>query len=154
MEVHEIITPGHIIPRLQAEDKVGALRALAQHVVKRHPGLDVQHVLALLLERERLGSTGLGEGLAIPHCKSDELECMTGLFARSITGVDFDAADGKPVHIFFVLLVPGDGSGEYLKVLAKVSALCRNPGFRAAINEAPADADEVFLHRLLARGHG
>ncbi|HZZ84161.1 MAG TPA: PTS sugar transporter subunit IIA [Anaeromyxobacteraceae bacterium] len=105
--------------------------------------LEAPKLVDTLLEREKLGSTGIGDGVAIPHGKVPGLPGLLASFGRSRPGVDFRAIDGKPTHLFFTLFAPENSAGAHLKALARISRLFKNPGFRAAILEA-ADAAEVY----------
>lgn len=108
--------------------------------------LDEQRLVETLLEREKLGSTGIGDGVAIPHGKVPGLPGLLASFGRSRPGVDFRAIDGKPTHLFFALFAPENSAGAHLKALARISRLFKNPAFRAAILEAP---DAAAIYRLV-----
>jgi PTS system nitrogen regulatory IIA component len=110
------------------------------------PGLEPDAVLKALLAREALGSTGVGDGFAIPHGRVPGLPGLTASFGRSAAGVDFRAVDQKPVHLFFALVVPVSAPGPYLNALALVSRLFKSPEFRAALLAA---SDGAEVHRLL-----
>lgn len=114
-----------------AADKPGCLRQLADNLA-HHPGVPMtaEDIFAALQYREGLGSTGVGGGVAIPHAKLDGLEGLVAGFCRLAEGVPFDAIDGQPVRLFFVLLVPKDSAGAHLKALARVSRLFRSEEVR------------------------
>ena len=154
MELVDLIAQMDVAPALVATDKVDALREMAGILARNHSGIDASQLTGLLLERERLGSTGVGEGVAIPHCKTSGIQTMMGLFGRSTSGVDFGAVDNAPVYIFFMMVVPEDGSNDYLRALAKISTLCRNPEFRKAVRSAPQDASAEDLYTLLTSFDG
>jgi len=154
MELVELIAQQDVLPSLTATDKVEALREMAGILARNHSGIEESKLTALLLERERLGSTGVGEGVAIPHCKVPGIQSMVGLFGRSTVGVEFDAVDNAPVFVFFVMVVPEDGSNDYLRVLAKISTLCRNAEFRKAVRSAPQNASAEDLYSLLTSFNG
>jgi PTS system nitrogen regulatory IIA component len=105
--------------------------------------VDGQKLLETLLEREKLGSTGIGEGVAIPHGKVPGLPGLIAGFGRAPGGVDFRAIDGKPTFLFFTLFAPENSAGAHLKALARISRIFKNPTFREAILTAP-DADQIF----------
>jgi len=128
---------------LSAETKEQALNELAAGVAGLHPGLDYTEVLTVLQERERLGSTGIGNGIAIPHGKLRELRKPVLAFGRSLEGIDFDALDGRKVHLFFLLLAPEDAVGAHLKMLARISRMLQDPAVRQALVAAP-DAEAIF----------
>ncbi len=130
MKLGDIITENLVIPELQAEDKLQVLRELATHLAERVAGIDAQELLAVLLEREQLGSTGIGDGVAIPHGKLKGIQNIIILVGKSSRGVAFDSMDGKPVHLVFLLLAPENSAGVHLKALARLSRLLKNNGFR------------------------
>lgn len=147
MKIIDLLDPKHILPDLQATNKRGVLEELAAPLVPGPDGLDLQKVVEVLLERERLGSTGIGDNIAIPHGKVPHLSHLLLAFGRSLKGVDFDSMDGKPSHLFFLLLAPVNSSGMHLKALAKISRMLMTPTFRHNLMKA-ADTEEIF--RLLA----
>ena len=125
-----------ILPDFSADTKESALRLLSEHAARIHKDLDSEEIFQILLEREKLGSTGIGHGLAIPHGKLAGLQRMLVIVARSRDGVPFDAIDKRHVHIIFLLMAPGDAATAYLKVLARVSRLLKKPGVYEAMMEA------------------
>jgi nitrogen PTS system EIIA component len=149
MKLSELITPEDISARLTAGDKLGVLKELVGLLGRRRPGLDTDGMLKTLLERERLGSTGTGEGVAIPHGKADSISELMICFGKSETGIDFDAMDGKPVHLFFLLVAPTDSIGTHLSALARISNLLNNESVRRDLLEAEGvDA----IHDLIRKG--
>jgi PTS system nitrogen regulatory IIA component len=106
-------------------------------------GLEAGRLLQTLLDRERLGSTGVGEGVAIPHGKLGGLSGIVAAFGRAPEGIDFRAIDGRPARLFFALFAPESSAGAHLKALARVSRIFRSPAFREAILAAP-DAAAIF----------
>jgi len=136
MRLTDILDEEAIVPDIQTTSKLGVLEVLTEAAMKRMPYLDKQSVLNSLIEREKLGSTGIGDGIAIPHGKSKGLKETGAAFGRSIKGVDFDALDGQPVHLFFLLLVPDNSAGVHLKILARISRLFRNSEVREALIHA------------------
>lgn len=138
---------------MQARTKPEVLRELSATLARAHPGLMQQglsedRLVAVLQEREKLGSTGIGEGVAIPHGKLAGMGSLQAAFCVSRAGVDFEAIDGKPTHLFFALLAPENSAGVHLKALARISRLFKNPRFRAAILEAPTALD---IHALIVQ---
>lgn len=142
MKIAELLQPDNIIPALKATTKQGVLEELAAAAV-RGANLDRDQVVTVLLERESLGSTGIGDHIAIPHGKLPNLDRLILCFGRSLTGINFDSLDGKPAHLFFVLLVPEHSIGLHLKALAKISRMLKDAGFRRQLMEAP-DAQTVM----------
>ncbi len=129
-----------------AATKQEALEKLGTRSSLLIPGLRADEITRGLLDRERLGSTGIGDGKAIPHAKFPDLAHIFLLFARSKEGVPFDAVDHRPVHAFFLLLAPDNSSSDYLKVLARVSRLLKHPGF---MEKVLAAEDESQIERLI-----
>ena len=148
MKIGDILTQQAIIPELHAGDKLQALTELVAHCARQHAGIDPQELLAVLLEREQLGSTGIGDGVAIPHGKLKGIHNIIALFARSSRGVAYDAMDAKPVHLFFLLVTPENSAGIHLKALARLSRLLKSAGFRQKLIES---ADVHHLHDIIVQ---
>lgn len=125
MEISDILTPERVVASLRATSKKQALQELARHA-SDITGLNERAIFDVLLERERLGTTGVGNGIAIPHGKLNELDGLYGLFARVEKPVDFDSIDDDPVDLIFVLLAPEGAGADHLKALARVSRLLRD----------------------------
>ncbi|NVM22550.1 MAG: PTS sugar transporter subunit IIA [Desulfobacterales bacterium] len=142
MKILETLKEGAIIAELDATDKKGVLEELA-YPLARSSGVSHEEMIRVLLERERLGSTGIGGGIAIPHGKLKSIESMLMGFGRSHKGVDFEAMDGKPAHIFFLLLAPEDSTGAHLKMLARISKLLKSSVFKERLMNA-ANGKEVY----------
>jgi PTS system nitrogen regulatory IIA component len=142
MKIAEFLREDLILDNLTAQDKAGALAELCGALARVH-GLDAAKLTDVLLEREKLGSTGIGEGVAIPHGKFASVPGLIAAFGRSKAGVDFQAIDGKPTHLFFVLFAPENSAGIHLKALARISRLFRNAALRQTILDAP-DAKGIF----------
>ena len=130
------ITPGLVLPALAATSKKEALRELAGAVHHEQPQLDAEMLYAILLERENLGTTGIGDGIAIPHGKITGLAEITICFGRSRQGIAFEALDGKPTHLFFLLLAPEEAAAPYLSSLAEISRFLKNPATRERLLHA------------------
>jgi PTS system nitrogen regulatory IIA component len=143
MKITEFLLPDAVIGSLQAQDKPGVMAELCQSLALRVPGVSPERLAEVLLERERLSSTGIGDGVAIPHGKLSGLPGLVAAFGVSKGGIDFDAIDGKPTHLFFALLAPENSAGIHLKALARISRLFKNPAFRKAIIEAPS-AEAIY----------
>ena len=132
-----------IAPALEAADKSGVLAELAKHLAAAHEEVDEKQLIDVLWERERLGSTAIGDGIAIPHGKMQGLRGVIGLFGRHVAGVDFDSLDGNPTRLFFLLVAPEESVGQHLKALARVSRLLKDPDFRKRLIDA-AGAEELL----------
>ncbi len=139
MDLRAFLHPDRIVPELTAGTKTEVLAELVGRIVAQYPLLDSHEVLSVLLERERLGSTAIGDGVAIPHGKVAGLNQMLVAVGRSHAGVDFASLDGRPVHMIALVLAPAGGAGLHLKLLAALARLFRDPGFRQAFLDAPAD---------------
>ena len=147
MKIIDLLDPNCILPNLQATSKREVLEELAASLVSGHKEVNLQTVVEVLLERERLGSTGIGDNIAIPHGKLPQLSQMLLAFGRSPQGVDFDSMDGKPSHLFFLLLAPVNSSGLHLKALAKISRMLMSQVFRDSLM-ASNGAEDIL--RLIA----
>ena len=127
MEISDLITPASVVPKLHATSKKQALQELAKRAADVS-GLNERAIFDVLLERERLGTTGVGNGIAIPHGKLPNLDRLYGLFARLDKPIDFDSIDEQPVDLIFLLLAPESAGADHLKALARVSRLLRDRG--------------------------
>lgn len=126
MDLGDLIAPEGIIPSLKAKTKKQALQELSAKAAEL-TGLSAREIFDTLLQRERLGSTGLGRGIAIPHVKFKSLTEIVCLFARLDAPIEFEALDDEPVDLIFLLLAPEHASGDHLKALARISRLLREP---------------------------
>jgi PTS system nitrogen regulatory IIA component len=143
MKLSDILKPELIIPDLKAQDKKGVLEELAQIVTQQEPSLSKGSLLQVLLERERLGSTGIGDGIALPHGKLKELDHLCISFGRSAGGLDFDSIDEKPAYVFFLLLAPENSAGVHLRALAKISRILKDGNFRRRLMGAQS-GQEIY----------
>ena len=147
MKITDMLKREFVIEHLKAENKRDALAELAGIFTQGGIKVDSEAMLHVLLERERLGSTGIGDGIAIPHGKLPGLEEMVVSFGRSREGIAFEAMDGKPVHLFFLLMAPENSAGQHLKALAKISRMLKDVNFRKNLLEAKMHQD---LFRIIA----
>lgn len=131
----DLLTPGVVLKDVNAVSKKAALQQLATAAAAGY-GLDAKAAVAALLDRERIGSTGFGAGVAIPHAKLAGLDRVVGVFARLSEAIDFQAIDDLPVDIIFMMLSPLDGGAGHLKALARVSRQLRDRGFVAKLRGA------------------
>ncbi len=125
MDIADLISPASVVANLRSGSKKQALQDLAKRAAET-TGLSERAIFEVLLERERLGTTGVGNGIAIPHGKLPGLRQLYGLFARLETPIDFDAVDEQPVDLIFLLLAPEAAGADHLKALARVSRLLRD----------------------------
>jgi PTS system nitrogen regulatory IIA component len=130
MKILDILAPDAIIPAMRATTKSEALQELAALLARLHPQIDGARLVQVLLDREALGSTAIGEGIAIPHGKMPGVGNVVAAFGRSDSGLAFDSLDGKPTRLFFLLVAPEDSAGVHLKALARVSRLLKDKSFR------------------------
>lgn len=130
MKIIDFVSDHSVIPDLASRDKDAALIELAAGLAAKYDHLDRQKVLEVLQERERISSTAIGDGVAIPHGKLPGLDKICGVFARSQAGVDFNSLDGEPTHLFFVLIAPENAAADHLKALARISRLLKDAAFR------------------------
>ncbi len=137
-----------IILELEATDKEGVLRELAGAVHAQHPLIDQETMTHILAERELLGSTGVGNGIAIPHGKVPKLDKLLLCLGRSTAGINFDATDNQPVHIFMMILSPPATAGEYLQTLARTSKVLKDTTLRNRILSASDTGSiaQIFKH--------
>jgi len=140
MRIDDFLAPEMVVPALQGRTKDDVIEELAEVVSKHHPEIDHWRLVGALQDRERLNSTALGEGVAIPHGKLPGVKRVVAAFGRSPQGVDFNSLDGKPTHLFFLLVAPEDSAGAHLKALARISRLFKQPQFRQAILAADGAA--------------
>lgn len=143
MRIVDILDQRMIIPSLTSSTKEGVLRELVRVIASVEKKVNEDHLLEILLERESLGSTGIGDGVAIPHGKTNEVDRLMASFGRSLSGVNFDAADGKPTHLFFLLVAPENSAGMHLQALAKISRLMKDHLFRMRLMEVNS-AEEIY----------
>jgi PTS system nitrogen regulatory IIA component len=143
MRLTDILDQELLLPDLQGQNKREVLNEFAVLLDSRGKIRDQNGFLEVILAREALGSTGIGEGIAIPHGKLKNLDRLVLSFGISRKGVDFDAMDGNPVHIFFVLIAPEDSPGDHLKALARISRVLKNRSFRKRLLDA-SSAGELY----------
>lgn len=132
-----------IIPDLKAREKPAVLREMAGWMAANDRSLQTEQVLQVLVEREKVSSTAIGEGVAIPHGKLSGVQRVAAVFARSVQGVDFDSLDGEPTHLFFVLIAPENSAADHLKALARISRLLKDAAFRDRLMAAN-NGEELF----------
>ena len=143
LKIAEMLDPSAIVAELQGGSKDEILAELTDVLLVANPGLSRGEVLRVLQERERLGSTGIGDGVAIPHGKLKNIDHQLIAFGLSGRGVEFDAMDGKPARLFFLLLAPEDSVGIHLKTLARISKLLKASHARERLQSA-ADRQQIY----------
>ena len=143
MRIVDLIQREMIIPTLSSTAKSEIIRELAGHLSGNYKVIDHDRLIKVLSDREALASTAIGEGVAIPHGKLPDLGDIKACLARTRDGVDFDSMDGKPTHIFIVMVAPENSTGIHLKALARISRVFKDTDFLRRLLEAP-NADEMY----------
>lgn len=147
MKITDILDKNSIIEKLTSRDKKGILEELVSVLVENGRLADKEKPVQVLLERERLGSTGMGDGIAIPHGKLKEIQGIICSFGRSREGIDFQSIDEKASHLFFLLLAPEESASEHLQALAKLSRILKDAQARKRLMEATSKEE---IYRLIA----
>ena len=142
MKICDVLHKESILADLKARNKKGILEELVVPVAEI-AGVSEKDLTKVLMERERLGSTGIGGGIGIPHGKMKNLDALVLGFGLSRKGVDFESLDGQPTHIFFLLVTPESSTGLHLKLLARISRILKNDPFKQRLMEA-TDSDEIL----------
>jgi PTS system nitrogen regulatory IIA component len=142
MPLSDFLSPTAVVPVLRVTSKKQALQELAERAAEQC-GLPEREIYDTLLQRERLGSTGIGHGIAIPHGKLAKVEKLFGLFARLEKPVDFESLDGEPVDLVFLLIAPESAGADHLKALARVARVLREPSLTQKLR-ATRDADALY----------
>jgi PTS system nitrogen regulatory IIA component len=141
MKITDILNQELVIADLTSQTKKGVLEELVSHLAKQEQKVNQEELLRVLLEREKLGSTGINDGVAIPHGKLQHIDKLLALFGRSRKGIDFGALDGKPSYLFFLLVAPASSAGVHLKALARISRIARSETFREECMKAQTRED-------------
>ena len=143
MKIDEILKKESVIADLVGKNKLEVIQEMTSCLKQNNIIKDNQALFITLMEREKLGSTGIGENIAIPHGKSDELTQIITVFARSLGGVDFESLDQKPVHFVCMVIAPAHSTGQHLKALARISRLFKNQALREGILKAE-DSNAIY----------
>ncbi len=143
MKIMDILVNDAVILNLEVGSKREVLAEMAGALAKLEPQIEADRLLEVLLEREALQSTGIGDGVAIPHGKMAGLDRLIASFARSSEGVDFESIDGQETYHFFLLVVPEHSGGQYLKALARISRFFRDAAFRQQLTNAETQSDII-----------
>jgi PTS system nitrogen regulatory IIA component len=153
VKITDFLSSDSVIPQLASRDKTSAIEEMANLLASCHRELEKKQVLEVFLERERISTTAIGDGVAIPHGKLPAVDRVLGVFARSREGIDFASLDGEPTHLFFALIAPQNAAADHLKALARISRLLKDDTFRQRLMQAEnslelytliADEDEKF----------
>jgi len=141
MKITEILDKRLILSDLTSGTKKSVLEELVSHLAQYEAKVNKEELLKALLEREKLGSTGINDGVAIPHGKLKNIDTLLAVFGRSREGIDFGALDGRPSHLFFLLVAPESSAGAHLKALARISRIAKNELFREKCMKANTRED-------------
>jgi PTS system nitrogen regulatory IIA component len=143
VKITDFLTAESVISNIAGKDKQSVLGELAKKFASAHGVADNARVLKVLHDREKISTTAIGEGVAIPHGKVAGVDRVHAVFARSTAGVDFASLDGAPTYLFFALIGPEDGAADHLKAMARISRLLKDPAFRDRLLKAQSD-QELF----------
>ena len=143
MNITDLLKKEFVVKELKSKTKKEVLFELSEVFLRGDLNIDCDTMVEVLLEREKLGSTGIGDGIAIPHGKMAGLENLIVSFGRSKDGIDFDSLDGKPVHLFFLLMAPENTAGQHLKALAKISRMLKEESFRKDLMKGET-SDDIY----------
>ena len=146
MKIVEFLNEKAVSADLKATTKEAALRELVEILAKAEGIKNKEDLVRVLMSRESLGSTGIGQGVGIPHAKTNAVKKLVAALGISAEGVNFDALDGEPVHIFFLLVAPEDSAGPHLKGLARISRLLKDKYFRESLKQL---RDEKAILRMI-----
>ena len=141
MKISDILDESVVLPDLTSKTKKSVLEELVSHLAQFEEKVNKEELLKVLLEREKLGSTGINDGVAIPHGKLKNIDTLLVAFGRSREGIDFGALDGKVSHLFFLLVAPERSAGTHLKALARISRIAKNEDFRKKCMKAKTGED-------------
>ncbi|HUL32204.1 MAG TPA: PTS sugar transporter subunit IIA [Thermodesulfobacteriota bacterium] len=141
MKIMDYLNEEWVLSDLKGTDKPSILKELSNVLVKPCQVASVEELLQVLLDREKLGSTGIGEGIAIPHGRLKKLKNFFVSFGRSLKGVDFDSIDQKPSHLFFLVIAPENSAVDNLKLLGRIVTLLKEPSFKKRLMEAPSQRE-------------
>ncbi|MDO3382851.1 PTS IIA-like nitrogen regulatory protein PtsN [Gilvimarinus algae] len=140
MHIEQILAPQRTLSHIEGVSKKRALEILANTIAEQEQGLDADDIFRRLIARERLGSTGIGHGVAIPHCRIPGCAATLGALITLKEPIDFDAVDGEPVDVLFAMLVPEQANDEHLQTLASLASALNDDGFRQALRSADTAA--------------
>lgn len=143
IKISDVLKRNTVTASLKAIDKPQVIKELSESLTTEHPGINNERLIEVLTEREKLCSTALDSGVAIPHAKLSGISNILLGFGRSVKGVDFDSLDRKPTHFFILLVSPENSSGQHIELLARISMLFKDPEFRSNLLKAES-AEELY----------
>ena len=145
MKIMDFLNKKAVTANIKAGDKEGVIRELVDLLAKADDIKNKEELVKALLTRESLGSTGIGQGIGIPHAKSQSVKTLVAAFGLSQKGVNFDSLDGEPAYIFFLLIAPEESAGPHLKALARISRMLKDKYFRELLRKAKDDKEIVHI---------
>lgn len=145
MKIMDFLNKKAVTASLKAEDKEGIIRELVELLSKAEDIKNKDELVKALLTRESLGSTGIGQGIGIPHAKSQHVKNLVAAFGLSQKGVNFDSLDGEPVYIFFLLIAPEESAGPHLKALARISRMLKDKYFREMLRKSKDEKEILHI---------
>ncbi|MER3446484.1 MAG: PTS fructose transporter subunit IIA [Candidatus Dadabacteria bacterium] len=141
MKLADVLKKECVISNLHSKTKPEVIKEISEHVASSYSNINAQRLVDVLMEREKLCSTAVDAGVAIPHGKLSGLGNIITAFGRSLEGIDFESLDGKPTHLFILLVAPENSAGAHLKLLARISRIFKDPDFRSRIMEAKSQSE-------------
>jgi PTS system nitrogen regulatory IIA component len=141
MKLLEVLRKECVIPNLHSKTKPEVIKEISERVSSIYPNINAERLIEVLMEREKLCSTAVDAGVAIPHGKLSGLGNIITAFGRSLEGIDFESLDGKPTHLFILLIAPENSAGAHLKLLARISRIFKDSDFRSRIMEAKSQSE-------------
>ena len=142
MKLQDVLEMDMVFADLKSTSKEGVIREMTGELAKKL-GVDTKRLVRAIMEREKLKTTAIGEGIAVPHIRAKGIDQVRACFGRSTCGIDFKAKNGKPSYFFFLILAPENSAGEHLKILARIARLCKNGDFLERIGKA-GEAKEIY----------
>ena len=141
MKIAEILEPNFIIPHLHSTNKPDVIKEIADNITSVHQNINNERLVEVLSEREKLCSTAVDSGVAIPHAKLSGITDIIAGFGRSLEGIEFESLDRKATHFFITLIAPEDASGSHLQLLARISKVFKNPELRSRLMKCETDQE-------------
>jgi PTS system nitrogen regulatory IIA component len=143
MKISDVLERKTVIPNLQSRSKPDVIRELAENLASAYPNINDEKLIEVLMEREKLCSTAVDSGVAIPHAKLSGISGIIAGFGRSIEGIDYDSLDAKLTHLFIILVAPESSIGAHIQLLARISRIFKNPDLRAKLMTLETQ-DEIY----------
>ncbi len=143
MKISDVLERKTVIPKLQSGSKPDVIRELAENLASAYPNINDEKLIEVLMEREKLCSTAVDSGVAIPHAKMSGVSGIIAGFGRSIEGIEYDSLDSKLTHLFFILVAPETSIGAHIQLLARISKIFKNPELRAKLMTLETQ-DEIY----------